>query len=243
MLAAPMHTSADDFRRGDTNQDGKVSISDVTCLINYLLTGLWPGEEAEHTWVDLGLPSGTLWATCNVGASYPEDYGDYFAWGETEPKDTYLWSTYKWCNGSSSTLTKYCRSNGYDGFVDDKTELDPEDDAAYVNWGENWRMPSDEQMSELRNQCTWTWTTHNGVNGCLVTGPNGNTLFFPAAGFYNINGLSDTGSRGDYWTRTVNDYPYYCTSAGHLVFSSSGGVNLYAYNRCYGHSVRPVRVL
>ena len=123
--------------QGDVDQDGAVNIADVTCLIDYLLTGSWSDEPVTHEWVDLGLPSGTLWATCNVGASSPEGYGDYFAWGETEPKDYYDWSTYKWCNGNEVTLTKYCTDSffGYNGFTDGKTELDPEDDAAYVNWG------------------------------------------------------------------------------------------------------------
>ncbi len=104
-------------------------------------------------YVDLGLPSGTLWATCNVGASKPEEYGDYFAWGETTPKSTYYWSTYKWCKGSETTMTKYCtRSDyGYNGFTDNLTELQPEDDAATANWGSVWKMPSYAQFSELFN--------------------------------------------------------------------------------------------
>ena len=122
--------------RGDVDGDGKVGIADVTALIDYLLSGTWGDESSDaHEWVDLGLPSGTLWATTNIGATNPEDYGDYFAWGETEPKDVYDWSTYKWCNGSNTTLTKYCTSSsyGYIGFTDGKTELDAGDDAAYVN--------------------------------------------------------------------------------------------------------------
>ena len=134
-----------------------------------------------HEYVDLGLPSGTLWATCNVGADTPEGYGDYFAWGETAPKESYTWQTYRWCNGYFNTMTKYCTSSDY-GSIDDKTELDPEDDAAYVNWGSSWRIPTTEQQQELRNECTWTWTERNGVSGKLVTGPNGNTIFLPAAG-------------------------------------------------------------
>ena len=103
------------------------------------------GDTAEtHEWVDLGLPSGTLWATCNVGANSPEEYGDYFAWGETTTKSSYSWSTYKYCKGSSSTMTKYCTSSYY-GTVDNKTELEPSDDAATANWGSEWQMPSLEQ--------------------------------------------------------------------------------------------------
>ncbi len=167
---------------GDVNQDGVANISDVTSLIDYLLSGSWPDDPVTppdpHEWVDLGLPSGTLWATCNVGASNPEELGSYFAWGETATKDFYEWSTYKWCNGSETTMTKYCTNSDYgnDGFVDNKTELDPEDDAAYVNWGPSWRMPTTEQQCELYENCSSDWTTQNGVNGRLFTGPNRITL-------------------------------------------------------------------
>ncbi len=110
-------------------------------------------EYNGHDYVDLGLPSGLIWATCNVGAAKPEDYGDYFAWGETEPKDDYWWSTYKWCNGDWDKLTKYCTDSYYwdsssSSSMDNKTVLDPEDDAAHVNWGGSWRMPTDEEWTE-----------------------------------------------------------------------------------------------
>lgn len=124
---------------GDQDGDGYITVGDVTWVYNVLL---YVSHDDEHEYIDLGLPSGTLWATMNIGASSPEDYGDYFAWGETAPKDVYDWSTYKWCNGSSNTLTKYCFNSSYgnNGFVDNLTELDPEDDAATVNWGQDWRM-------------------------------------------------------------------------------------------------------
>ena len=205
-------------------------------LIDYLLRGFWPWE---HEYVDLGLPSGTLWATCNVGASSPEDYGDYFAWGETEPKDTYNWSTYKWCNGSSDTFTKYCTSSSY-GMVDGKTELDPEDDAAYVNWGEKWRMPTYYQLDELKTECTWTWTMRNGVNGRMVIGPNGNSLFLPAAGYHGTV-FDDIGSRGGCWSRTLR-YPNNPTYAYNLDFHSSGWGWYFAMGRAVGSTVRAVRV-
>ena len=144
------------FPRGDTNQNGSVDISDVTCLINYLLNGTWPDD---HEWVDLGLPSGTLWATCNMGADRPGDFGDYFAWGETTPKQSYSWENYKWCYGYSSTLIKYCTNSsfGYNGFVDNKNELDPEDDAAYANWGPSWRMPTYDQAARLYEVLAWSF--------------------------------------------------------------------------------------
>ena len=156
-------------------------------------------------YVDLGLPSGTLWATCNVGARAPEEFGDYFAWGETEPKDYYDWSTYKWCNGGEETLTKYCyeSSLGYNGFVDNKTELDPEDDAACAHYP-GGRMPSWEQIQELCDSCTWKWTQLNGVNGMLVTGPNGNTMFLPSADSKYDSPNSYFGPGGNYWSRTLD---------------------------------------
>lgn len=198
------------------------------------------------TYVDLGLPSGTLWATCNIGADSPEDYGDYFAWGETEGynegKTTFSWSTYKWCKGSYKTLTKYCNdsSSGYNGFTDDKTELDLEDDAAYVNWGAASRMPSYEQFQELINSdyTTTEWTTQNGVNGRKITSKtNGNYIFLPAAGFRFNSSLDGAGSYGNYWARTLDTSgPNF---ARILAVDSSyiGPTNYYRYN---GQSVRPV---
>ena len=143
----------------------------------------------NHEWVDLGMPSGTLWATCNIGANKPEEYGDYFAWGETVPKDVYDMDNYKW--------PYYSKYND----TDMKTELELEDDAAYMNWGAQWRMPSLEQFDELCNSCSCRWTQRNGVNGQLLTGPNGNTLFLPAANIRCETALSETGSRGCYWSR------------------------------------------
>ena len=192
------------------------------------------GTENGHVYVDLGLS--VKWATCNVGASNPEDYGDYFAWGETTTKSTYSWSTYKWCNGSYVTQTKYCTSSIY-GTVDNKTVLDKEDDAAAVNWGGNWRMPTDAEMTELRNNCTWKWTTQNGVNGRKVTGPNGNSIFLPAAGYRDDSSLGNAGSDGYYWSSSLNsDYPCYAWSV-YFYSSNVGRSNTYRY---YGRSVRPV---
>ena len=196
-----------------------------------------------HEWVDLGLPSGTLWATCNIGASTPEEYGDYFAWGETEPKDDYWWNTYKWCNGSENTLTKYCSNSryGYNGFTDDKMELDPEDDAAYVNWGSSWRMPTIAQQEELAEQCTWTWTTRNGVKGCLVTGPNGDSIFLPAASYHSHKDILGVGSYGHYWLRSFDSLDSDFADILHFNWNGvylDGSVGLY---RCDGAPVRAVR--
>ena len=193
------------------------------------------GTENSHEYVDLGLS--VKWATCNVGANAPEEYGDYFAWGEVEPKTTYNWSTYKWCNGSYDTQTKYCTNSSY-GTVDNKIVLEAEDDAAAVNWGGAWRMPTKAEQDELRNNCIWIWTIQNGVNGYKVTGPNGNSIFLPAAGYRGGSSLSSAGSDGNYWSSSLDtDDPYY---GAYCLYFNSGYVVWYDYSRCRGHSVRPV---
>lgn len=227
--------------KGDINEDGSVSISDVTALINYLLSGDWgvePDTPDEHEWVDLGLPNGTLWATCNIGATSPDEFGDYFAWGETAPKEVYDWSNYKWCNGSEETMTKYCSNSSF-GIVDNKTELDPEDDAAYVNWGPSWRMPTHEQLQELVDNCTWKWTTYAGVSGIELTGPNGNTLFFPAASYRYYDVFSEPVDGGIYWSRTIN--PEY-NHAFYMNFYMLEVSYDYSSHRINGYTVRAVHV-
>ena len=191
--------------------------------------------ENGHEYIDLGLS--VKWATMNVGANSPEEHGDYFAWGETEPKETYDWSTYKWCNGSHYSLTKYNTDSSY-GTVDNKTTLELNDDAARANWGGSWRMPTDAEMTELRTNCTWTWTTENGVNGYKVTSKsNGNSIFLPAAGYRGSGDLIDAGSYGGYWSSSLNsDYPIHA----YVLFFGSGNVDRGSGNRYYGHSVRPV---
>ena len=202
--------------------------------------------------VDLGLPSGLKWASFNLGASKPEEYGDYYAWGETEPyysslnpltwkegkEAGYDWPSYKWCMGSENTLTKYCgeSSLGYNGFTDDKTILDPEDDAAHVSLGGNWRMPTEEEWWELRQNCTWTKATRNGVEGELVTADNGNSIFLPAAGSCNRTSLNYAGAAGSYWSSSLVS----SESAHGVDFYSGGLVTGVPYFRCHGGSVRPV---
>lgn len=159
-----------------------------------------------HDYVDLGLPSGTLWATCNVGANSPEEFGDYFAWGETTPKNLYDWKSYKYSAfvDGRYVLTKYCTNSyyGLDGLVDSLTVLDPMDDAAVANWGEHWRMPTGEEWSELYQNTTLTWTTQNDVDGILLTSWNGNSIFLPNTGFYLDDSLICT-SLGVYWSSSL----------------------------------------
>lgn len=221
----------------DVNGDNEINIADINAIIDIILGG-GPAQN-NHEYVDLGLPSGTLWATCNIGASKPEEFGDYFAWGETAPKAIYTWETYMWYNGTNGTMTKYCTNSSF-GTVDDKTELLPEDDAAYVNWGKTWRMPTQEQCIELSNNCTWTWTTLNGVNGHFITGPNGNTMFLPAAGDHYKDKLGDVGSYGQFWSRTLNSNSPY---AAYILFLHSYGLSgINANDRYLGFSVRAVRL-
>ena len=219
----------------DVNNDGEVTVADVNVIIDIILN---PTPVDVHEYVDLGLPSGTLWATCNIGASSPEQYGDYFAWGETAPKNAYNWSNYKWCNGSDNTMTKYCVNNSY-GSVDNKTELDPEDDAAYVNWGSSWRMPTNQQLIELIQNCSWEWTSMNDVYGQLGTGPNGKTLFLPASGYRSEVWLYNTGSGACSWSRSL--MPDYSNNAFYLDLGS-GIVDWNLFPRFYGFTVRAVRV-
>lgn len=199
------------------------------------------GGVEEHTWVDLGLPSGTLWATCNVGAVMPYEYGRYFAWGETEQKEVYGWNTYKYTNTNSSnnTLIKYCNksSYGYEGFTDNLTILESGDDAATVNWGNGWHTPTKEQWQELKDYTTCAWTIQNDVYGRVFYG-NGQSLFLPAAGGYWVDGLHVAGSNGYYWSSSLyTDGPY---SAWDFCFDS-GVYYMSYYNRFIGQSVRAVR--
>ena len=212
------------------------------------IAGTGYGEEVSFStqsssvgiYVDLGLPSGTLWATCNVGAEAPEDYGDYFAWGDTQPKDFYGWDTYQYGGFYEGEwgefygkLTKYCNSSyfGYNGFTDNLTTLLPEDDAATTNWGSDWRMPTKEEWQELYNNTTVTWTTQNGVNGRLFTASNGNSFFLPAAGYRYSSYLGSAGSYGYYWSSSL--YTVGPLSAWYFGFGS-GDFGMYYGGRIYG---------
>ena len=178
-----------------------------------------------------GLSQHNLWATCNVGADAPEDYGDYFAWAETQPKDDYSWSNYQYCMGNSNTLTKYCdkANHGYNGYTDTLTILLPEDDAATTNWGAEWRTPTYDEWMELRDNTSHRYTTQNGVNGMLFTAANGNSIFLPAAGSY-----------GYYWQSLLS--PSNPSAAWVTYFYNSSIIYTSSYfSRSSGLSVRAVR--
>ena len=183
------------------------------------------GSLASDDWVDLGLPSGLLWATRNVGASSPTDYGNYYAWGETSPKSVYDWDTYRYY--TTERLTKYTGSDGL-------TILQPGDDAATANYG--GRTPTAEEWQELMDNTTASWTTQNGVNGRRFIGPNGNSLFLPAAGCRSDSSLGNAGITGDYWSSSLSPNPIY---AGFFFFGS-GNQLVIGDSRCFGFTVRAV---
>ncbi len=204
-----------------------------------------PHPQNDNTyWVDLGLPSGLLWAKCNVGATQPEDSGYFFAWGETWPKNDYSWSAYTYChNGDCYSLTKYSHfSNvGYNGYTDTLTVLQPGDDAATVNIGGGARTPTYYEWKELQENCTFEWVTQNGMNGLRCTGPNGNSIFLPDAG--NISSTS-VNIWGYYWSAniSVNIPCYNDVTTGACSFKvDENGLNFFRSERHIGMKVRPVR--
>ncbi len=201
----------------------------VTCFV-----AVAKPQNNGHEYVDLGLS--VKWATMNVGANAPEEYGDYFAWGETDPKAYYDWSTYKWCKGSDDNMTKYCTDSDY-CTVDNKTVLELSDDAARANWGGTWRMPTVDEIKELLDNCHWEWTTRNDVNGFKVTGPNGASVYLPAAGYRWHDSLDNSGY-GLYWSSSL--YPSLNGGAYYLSFDSGGAYWNSNYYRYGGHSVRAV---
>ena len=175
---------------------------------------------AGHEYVDLGLPSGLKWATCNVGANTPHEYGDYFAWGETTTKSNYVLD-------NSRTFGKSM------GDISGNASYD----AARANWGGTWRLPTKREMEELNNKCTWQWTTQSGVKGYKVTGPNGNSIFLPTAGYCLASENDDIGRGGDYWSSTPNEGNDY--SAYYLSFFRDDN-HVFWSRRSLGRTVRPV---
>lgn len=221
-----------------------INVADTAYGLDKEFVTIGGGSGGEYEYVDLDLPSGTLWAKCNVGANSPEEYGDYFAWAETSPKDYYGWNTYSYCyynnNNGTFLLTKYCiwPEVGYNGYTDDLTTLQADDDAATTNWGDGWRTPTLEEWQELRDNCTSEWTTQNSVNGLCFTGTNGNSLFLPAAGYRLGYALDGVGSYGYYWSSSLRFihkdgawFGYFHSDIPDLGCSC---------DRCVGNSVRAV---
>lgn len=236
-LAATMLTAAVVCTAGFVNYNGKRSKNDEN---------MSKEETNGHDYVDLGLPSGTLWATCNVGADSPEDYGDYFAWGETTTRFIYVWFTYEYANKDREKLTKYCYKADYgnNGFTDKLTVLLAGDDAATANCGSGWRTPSKEEWEELRQNTTQTWTTQNGVRGIRFTASNDNNLFLPAAGISFEEGPINTESGGCYWSSSLFVDNFFGDGGPDKAWIFGFGSD-YTYisgeQRCCGASVRPVR--
>ncbi len=215
-------------------------------ILNQGETYTIPVQVGETICVDLGLPSGTLWATCNVGATAPQEYGDYFAWGETSPKSNYDWPTYKY-GSSYNTLTKYCSNSlwGKDGLTDGLTTLEACDDAATYNLGSNWRTPTEAEFNELLYQCDWTWTTDyngTGVVGYIVksrAADNINTIFLPVAGYYSENNVVNEKTAGYYWS---NSLTIIGVNNAKLFQIEQSDKKIGNDHRCLGLSIRPVYV-
>ena len=240
------------FFKKETTKSITIERSNVLTMspIEVESTQITPVPEA----IDLGLPSGIRWASFNLGASKPEEYGDYYAWGETEPyynnldpliwKDGkeagYDWPSYKWCHGAERTLSKYCFNPdyGYNGFTDSKNVLDSDDDVARFRLGDNWRMPTNEDFEELRRNCKIASVTQNGVKGNLYTSySTGNSIFFPFADqLYKENILNQEGVDGYYWSSSLS--PYQPCDAYQLTAGFLPGI--YCFSRCHGLPVRPV---
>ena len=197
----------------------------LMALLPNMVSAQCPDGNHPHM-IDLGLPSGTKWACCNVGATTPEGYGNYYAWGETQPKEKYYWDTYIHCDGSYNT----CHDIGTD-------IAGTEYDAATANWGAPWRMPSLTQCQELINNCNSEWTTLNGANGRKFTGPNGGTIFLPAAGYYRVDELRRLGSTAYYWSSTFDESDAFGASTMYFGSSNVGWGPDY---RGDGIPVRPV---
>lgn len=195
-----------------------------------------------HEYVDLGLPSGTLWATCNVGATVPEGYGDHLAWGETSPKSSYMESNYKYCKKDDSGYYDYTKYVVYDDFFEDYfydnlTVLELSDDAANVNWGNGWQTPTKSQWEELIQNTNISWTTLHGINGLFFTATNGNSIFLPAAGDKWEDKSCYSCGYGSYWSNSLdidNDQD------AESFFFDERNSDIHPISRVYGRSVRPV---
>lgn len=225
----------------DLDSDNKLSIADVTSLISMIYSEPCDFDNNGHQYVDLGLPSGTLWATCNIGASTPEEAGEFYAWGETETKENYSWDTYKWCDGTKPTvsnpsLTKYCDRGGY-GLMDGKVSLELKDDVAHVKWGGDWHIPTQAEFQELMDNCTMEWIKiSDNQHAYKFTGANGNSILMPAAGEW-----SNTSFYSDdfyYWSTDLANKN--SNSAWVIEYMSKTSAEFSGIVRYKGFAVRPV---
>lgn len=239
-LRQKMHMNSEALEKAMKMADEKLNKNSKMYLEKKYCDEIHNGYE----FVDLGLS--VKWATCNVGATNPTDYGDYFAWGETKPKETYRWNNYYYCNDVSMwknycndgfKLIRYCYDfrYGHNGCSDDLTILEPGDDIVAINYGEGCRMPTEDEMRELENACVCLKTHLGDVNGFLYIGPNRNSIFFPAAGCYDINGLHDVGECGHYWSSSI-----VMDSNPSHAWGLVNNKGLFGHNRSDGCSVRPV---
>ena len=254
------NTGSNGDNSGNTSGDSNGNVSAVSVFKS--------GTQDGHDYVDLGLTSGTMWATANVGAKTPQDYGNYYAWGEVTTKEVYNWETYKYANGDYNKLTKYCNDSKYgkNGFTDDKKTLELSDDAAKTSWGGKWRIPTFDQQKELYNECYWVWTesyNNSNVKGYIVYKAkvssdkgvkiyNSKTpsssyslsdahIFMPAAGYRPYGDLYDAGSSGFYWSSSMLSNPLDAQG----IYFGSGDIRCGVYNgssveRSFGRSVRAV---
>lgn len=215
-------------------------ITALTFSALFLIT-TFSSAQSKHQYVDLGLS--VKWATCNIGADKPEDHGDYFSWGETENKRINNWETYRFTEGDKNVISKYCSNSqyGWHELADSLSALEPEDDVAHAKWGGSWRIPTKAQMKELIDNCTWTWTTRNEINGYLVTGKKpgytNRSIFIPVTGTYDDGKIFNPTKSGHYWSRDCSTvYPPYAYTLELSVREASVGME----SRCESIAVRPV---
>ena len=208
----------------------------IMCAVSCAMVAQTTGEEAGHTWIDMGLPSGIKWASVNIGANRPQDAGSYYAWGETTSKTSYRWATYAHGAGYNS-LTKYSNADGI-------MSLDATDDAATSTWGGTWRMPTKAEWEELQANCDWAWTDdydQTGVAGYVVASKSSEaSLFLPAAGCRYANQFNEKGVHGYYWSSSLYQTSTYCGSAYQLQFTQVYAKPDWNYASYYGSSVRGV---
>ena len=231
LMAVTIH--AQSVYKGDLNNDGILTITDVMTLVNWILCGVptqqidsvCPDDNHPHT-IDLALPSGTLWSCCNIDATAPEMYGGYYSWGETEGKLKYDWSTYIHCDGTSSTC------HDLNGEI-----CGTPYDVAREKWAGMWMMPTTMQQKELIDNCAYEWTTLNGVGGVLFTGTNGEKIFIPAGGYQSESGVTNVGIEGTYWSSQI---PKGQGNASILYFKSDYVSSGIVSERYRGLNVRPV---